>query len=264
MSLSEGCTCFAIGQPWYCHSRACPIRTGTAAAVVEQASMAEPPVPAPTPGPENRVPNPAVTVVEGTEIAVAPLGTDPADRSQWRPLGVAVSGDLAVLPYPDERAGASSGWSGSETSRERAEHADADGTTTARQQQVLRYLATAAEQGVTWKELVEAYPALFPHHGSASGVLSNLHKAGKITRVTERRQRCQIYVLPQCAAGRTTVAQGQRRARVTLDHVTDVAHSHEPLSHVVTPGMPLPPVCSCGDDGDYTAHLLAEIAKGAR
>lgn len=45
MSLSEGCTCPAIGNPWYSHSRTCPIRTGTAAAVVEQASMAQPPAP---------------------------------------------------------------------------------------------------------------------------------------------------------------------------------------------------------------------------
>ena len=99
-----------------------------------------------------------------------------------------------VLPYDG-----SSGFSGSETSRERAERQDATGVTSERQKAVLRALDNAGERGATWKEIGDAFGW---HHGQASGVLSGLHKAGLITRITERRQRCQVYVLPFYLADR--------------------------------------------------------------
>jgi hypothetical protein len=65
--------------------------------------------------------------------------------------------DLPVLPY----AG-TSGWSGSETSRERAEDLDKSGITIKRQQFVLSELLMLGKQGITWRELDVHYG----HHGS--------------------------------------------------------------------------------------------------
>lgn len=49
-------------------------------------------------------------------------------------------------------------------------------------------------QGVTWKDL----SIVSGHgHGSASGALTRLHKAGRCARLRERRERCYIYVLPE-------------------------------------------------------------------
>ena len=99
-----------------------------------------------------------------------------------------------ILPY----AG-TSGWSGSETSRERAKNQDADGTTGFRQNQTLVHVRIQEERGLTWKELSEITNW---HHGSSSGALSVLHKAGVIIRLTARRNRCAIYVSPQFINGR--------------------------------------------------------------
>lgn len=102
--------------------------------------------------------------------------------------------EAPILPY----AG-TSGWSGSETSRDRAVTEDGDGTTTRRQAQALWFLEQQHRYGATWKELAEWYGW---HHGQASGVLSVLHKAGKIERLTLRRMKCAVYVLPDNIMGR--------------------------------------------------------------
>ena len=106
--------------------------------------------------------------------------------------------DIPALPY----AG-TSGHSGSETSRERAERADASGTTGERDRRTLSLLRAAGDHGITWPELADAE---LLHHGEASGVLSRLHQVGRIVRLTERRQRCQVYVLPEHANSRATSA----------------------------------------------------------
>lgn len=113
------------------------------------------------------------------------------------------------LPYPDRRAGRSSGWTGSDTSRERAEHADATGTTGARQADAERRLGRARYHGMTWRELAEATGM---HHGQASGVLSNLHHDGRVLRLTLTRERCGVYVLPEFIAGRQTADYGRTKA----------------------------------------------------
>jgi len=93
---------------------------------------------------------------------------------------------LPVLPYRG-----TSGWSGSDTSEDRARRADQDGTTGRRQRQTLMLLNFAGYAGLTWKELSDLTGA---HHGSASGALSVLHKAGLIARLKARRNRCAVYV----------------------------------------------------------------------
>ena len=101
-----------------------------------------------------------------------------------------------ILPY----AG-TSGWSGSETSAARADHADTTGLTGARQHETLRFLASRRARGATWKELAAW---LDVHHGTASGALSVLHKTHYIARLTEKRERCKVYVLLTYIDGRET------------------------------------------------------------
>jgi imidazolonepropionase-like amidohydrolase len=124
-----------------------------------------------------------------------------------------------LLPYADAEAGASSGHSGSDTSAERAHRDDADGTTAARQLQTIRLLDAAGQHGLTWHELARAADW---HHGQASGVLSVLHKAGRVERLTERRRRCLVYVLPTHVADRETAPHGghQWRARAIAAEAT--------------------------------------------
>lgn len=94
-----------------------------------------------------------------------------------------------VLPY-----NGSSGHSGTDTSKERADVQDKSGKTKNLQNATLELLRTKHFIGITWHELAQA---LNIHHGTASGVLSNLHKGGLIVRLAMRRGRSKIYVLPE-------------------------------------------------------------------
>jgi hypothetical protein len=96
---------------------------------------------------------------------------------------------LPILPY----AG-TSGWQGSEASRDRALADDADGATGNRQQIAMWFLIDAKSHGLTWRELGDAQGW---HAGQSSGALSNLHKSGLVARLKERRNRCSVYVLAE-------------------------------------------------------------------
>jgi hypothetical protein len=103
--------------------------------------------------------------------------------------------DEPSLPYDGTE-----GWSGSDTSRERA-YADAtSGTASKRQRDILDLMSRQERDGATWAEVAHA---LHLHHGQASGSLSALHHEGRIERLRERRGRSQIYVLPQYVGDRT-------------------------------------------------------------
>lgn len=106
-----------------------------------------------------------------------------------------MSNDFLIAPY----AG-SSGWSGTETSKNRADDSDKSGLTGRRQLAVIDYLDASGSQGLTWKELSDMTGW---HHGTASGVLSVLHKADKISRLKATRNRCAIYVSNWHVYGRT-------------------------------------------------------------
>ncbi|UVK61370.1 winged helix-turn-helix DNA binding domain protein [Microbacterium phage Gingerbug] len=108
--------------------------------------------------------------------------------------------------------GGTEGSSGSDASHERAAREARDGTATARQTVLLDSLAGAGAEGLTWRELGTATGL---HHGQVTGGLSNLHKAGMIARLTVKRGRCSVYVLPEHVDGRTTVAQGRRDAETS-------------------------------------------------
>jgi hypothetical protein len=107
-------------------------------------------------------------------------------------------GPTPSLPY----AG-TSGWSGSDASRERAEERDRSGKTATTQQMILDRMTRLGPDGQTIKDLREAYRT--EHHGTLSGALTALHKAGRIARLTEKRDRCSIYVAPEFVNGRETV-----------------------------------------------------------
>lgn len=109
---------------------------------------------------------------------------------------------MPTLPYDG-----SSGWSGSDTSRERAEREDAGDVSAMREGQAIAFLAKRGTRGATWKDLAEAHGW---HHGQASGVLSRLHKAGVISRLVEVDRRCKVYVLPEYQSGRQTEPHGRR------------------------------------------------------
>lgn len=101
-----------------------------------------------------------------------------------------------ITPY----AG-TSGWSGTDTSHTRAREEDSDGTTTHRQRITLNALGSAGPHGLTWKELGRRVGW---HHGQASGVLTILHMAGRISRLKEKRDRCRVYVLTEHVNDRET------------------------------------------------------------
>ena len=93
-----------------------------------------------------------------------------------------------IIPYGTK----GSGWSGSETSRERAEREDATGITGKRQAEVYALLATHTKAGMTVKEVEDR---LSLGHGPASSALTHLHRADRVARLQERRSGQQVYVL---------------------------------------------------------------------
>jgi predicted nucleic acid-binding Zn ribbon protein len=62
--------------------------------------------------------------------------------------------------------------------------------------------------GLTWKEFSEITGL---HHGTASGVLSVLHKTGRIARLKETRNGCKVYVDVFCVQGRVVEKQGRKK-----------------------------------------------------
>jgi Ser/Thr protein kinase RdoA (MazF antagonist) len=109
---------------------------------------------------------------------------------------------LGLLPY-----NGTSGWSGTDTSEQRAELNDNSGITGRNQRIALKFLSLEGEHGLTWVELAAITQW---HHGASSGVLSVLHKEGKISRLLEKRTRCRVYVLNEYVSGRETDSQGRK------------------------------------------------------
>jgi DNA-binding MarR family transcriptional regulator len=114
----------------------------------------------------------------------------------------------ALLNQPELPYSGTSGHSGTDTSKARALNADRSGKTALRQAQTLNLLAQRKLVGITWKELSEITGL---HHGTASGVLSVLHKAGRIARLKESRDGCKVYVDVACIEGRVIEKQGRKK-----------------------------------------------------
>ena len=77
-----------------------------------------------------------------------------------------------------------------------------------RQAQALTLLSREKMAGLTWKEFSEITGL---HHGTASGVLSVLHKVGRIARLKETRNGCKVYVDIACIQGRVIERQGRKK-----------------------------------------------------
>lgn len=102
--------------------------------------------------------------------------------------------------------GGTEGSSGSDASHERAAAEAASGAATDRQALILAELRAAGSAGLTWREMAENTGR---HHGQVTGSLSNLHRDLKVARLTAKRGRCSIYVLPEFVGSRATVPQGR-------------------------------------------------------
>lgn len=92
----------------------------------------------------------------------------------------------AFVPY-----NGTAGWSGTDTSQQRAIDNIHSGRELNNQQLALLLLKKAGANGLTWKELATATGW---HHGTTSGVLSVLHQSGAIVRTVKVRNKCKIYV----------------------------------------------------------------------
>jgi DNA-binding MarR family transcriptional regulator len=114
----------------------------------------------------------------------------------------------ALLNQPELPYNGTSGHSGTNTSKERALSADRSGKTALRQAQALNLLSQRKMSGLTWKELSDITGL---HHGTASGVLSVLHKTGRIARLKESRDGCKVYVDVACIEGRVIESQGRKK-----------------------------------------------------
>jgi len=89
--------------------------------------------------------------------------------------------------YPD----GTGGWSGADTSRDRAEHERDTGKLSQRLVLILHALDIAGARGATWKELADLTGW---HHGRVSSALTNLHKQGLVFTLKTRRNHCHPYV----------------------------------------------------------------------
>ena len=103
------------------------------------------------------------------------------------------------LPY-----NGTEGYAGSETSKDRAVSEAISGTASKRQRFILILAQRAKERGITVADVRDANL----HHGRVSGALSVLHKVGKLARLTETRDKCKVYVLPEYVNGRPTEPHG--------------------------------------------------------
>ena len=122
---------------------------------------------------------------------------------------------MTQLAFPEVPYNGTSGWSGSDSSEERARVQDSDGTTGKRQGAALTYLANRGKHGATWRELAEA---LGLHHGSASGVLSVLHLTERIARLKDTRNRCKVYVLPEFIDSRKVENRQKKKSCPNCGH----------------------------------------------
>lgn len=105
------------------------------------------------------------------------------------------------------------GHSGSDTSKDRAESEAASGAAAARQHSILGLLEQAGPIGLTWKE-IDIKMGRVPGHGSISGSLSSMHKEGLVSALKmDRRNGSGVYVLPKFVVGRITRPYNENKTR---------------------------------------------------
>lgn len=105
------------------------------------------------------------------------------------------------------------GHSGSETSFRQATDMTRRGKS---QRAVMRQLMHAGHYGMTVSELRKALPDL--HHGQVSSALTNLHRAEKIARLSEVRNRAKVYVLSLHVDGRPVEKPRVKQTHTVCPH----------------------------------------------
>lgn len=121
--------------------------------------------------------------------------------------------------------------------RKRSGHADADTsrrsepTRRGRQVNMLAYVARTGHRGATYLDLCHEFNV---GHGSASGALSVLHRAGSLARLVDERDGCKVYVTPGYVDGRPVeVHDGIANPRI---RVTDVLTLIDDVRDTMRPG----------------------------
>jgi hypothetical protein len=127
--------------------------------------------------------------------------------------------------YVDSDGTYTAGHSGSEASRDRAIADERTGRGKHRREQVLKVVRLSGPGGKTWYEIAGI---LDIHHGAASGALSNLHKAGRLACLKERRGGAHVYVVPHAVNDRATRPFGRVRAGTSKADAQDQPTPPEP------------------------------------
>lgn len=121
------------------------------------------------------------------------------------------------------------GYSGTNTSERRARRQ----TRANHRAEVLEALAARTDgRGLTVVDLktlgeTRQIDHQFAHHGTASGTLSALHRAGAIARLAEERDDCKVYVLPEQINDRPTEPFIGNSQRAASDALVDILHELE-------------------------------------
>jgi hypothetical protein len=152
-----------------------------------------------------------------------------------------------------------SGHQAAESSAEGVRHADVTGITAKAQKYALIMATQGGRNGVTVAELRERHGSL--HHGRISAALTNLHKAGRLAALRERRGHCGIYVLPEFVEGREVREFRSNRPHLDVLELTNEIGRHSLLLSLrhdgrsCTCGLPLQPGVS------FHRHLAEAIVE---
>jgi hypothetical protein len=147
----------------------------------------------------------------------------------------------ASAPEPSLEYNGTAGYnSASDTSRDAAYDDLVTGVTAKAQRLTLILALQQREHGITIAELREAKGSL--HHGKMSSALTNLHKAGRLARLAERRGRCHVYVLPEFVDERETQAFRPNRPQIDRNELANEIGRHSLYLSLRGPGG----YCKCG------------------
>lgn len=148
-----------------------------------------------------------------------------------------------------------SGHAEPDTSAAATVHADLEGITAKAQRYALIIAQQQREHGVTVAELRETQGNV--HHGRVSSALTNLHKAGRLVALRERRGHCGVYVLPEYVDGREVREYKPSRKPIDADLIEEVLAEHEFIER------PTMNFCICGQwqERSFIRHQAEKIAE---
>jgi len=153
-----------------------------------------------------------------------------------------------ALPYTDRGGNATSGYSRTGTSRDRALRRARSGADASLQNQVLELLRQRGTYGATSSEVTGVTGV---QHQSVSSTLTGLNKSGRIAHLSESRLGSGLYVLPE-NVGRRALSIGKRPAEVTCPNCD---HHFRPEKAGKSKAAPEP-------TPDYGTDLLGDPITG--